>query len=122
MLTFKNLAAGTGFLVAAIASSIWLFNKNPETGENKLDSLYETITGQETTTSGDVAGEEDSMMKDGETVEVLPGEGLYAFSMRVCGSGDFYTGIAQANDLDSNASLEVGQMLKVSCETFGINK
>jgi hypothetical protein len=122
----KNLVAGVVFLLVAILFSGWLLmsqsgsDTNPEEG-GILDSFFESLANDSDEESTENQDQNANTETEGME-EVLPGEGLYSFSERVCGFGEFYPQIAELNNLDMNANLEVGQMLSFSCETFGINK
>lgn len=87
-------------------SEIMIENEATEVTAGEESMVDETTT--DTTMAKVEAGE-------GETV-VQKGEGLWHVAKRVCGAGEKYNKLAEANGMTIYSEVAEGQVLKVVCE------
>ena len=117
----KNLLTGLGILFLVLIFSIWYFY-TPAAGRG-TKNLYEDIKKESSAVIEKVTTSKEDSPSGIEEVQIFeedaivqPGEGLWTFAERVCGDGESYNYIADANNLNIHWSqLEVGQELKVVC-------
>lgn len=126
---WKNLATGLGILFLVAVFSIWYFRDSVSTKQDDfLDELRRngglavpedfTVNGKGT---GSVLSGSDDVDSEGMVV-VQKGEGLWHVAKRVCGDGEDYKYLAQANGLNIHwARLAEGQKLKVDCGDSQVN-
>ena len=97
-----NLLTGIAILVLIAGFSIWYFG-NPAEKRNAL--LSEILN----------SGENVELMDDRGMVTVEAGEGLWHVAERVCGDGEAYNVLAEANGLTVWSYVDVGQELVAAC-------
>lgn len=116
---WKNLVTGLVILLMAAVFSIWYFN-NPSDQKRLIDQLRRNPSlevNEDFTTNGKNGN---SILSSNNTqpeyVTVEKGEGLWHVAKRVCGDGEAYNHLADANGLNLHWSrLAVGQRLVVDC-------
>ncbi len=116
---WKNLMTGLVILILVALFSVWYFSSSPQ-DSNILDEIE----------GGDVSLEEvdgdandlpalpnnTAPLPGPDETTVLAGEGLWQVAKRVCGEGEAYVYIAEANGFNINwAPVAEGQIIKVSC-------
>ncbi|MBT6401535.1 hypothetical protein HN803_01415 [candidate division WWE3 bacterium] len=102
-----NLLTGIAILVLIAGFSIWYFGNPTEDRENLLSEILN---------SGENVEEvmvEETMMEGMVAVEA--GEGLWNVAERVCGNGEAYNVLAEANELTIWSPVTVGQELVIAC-------
>lgn len=87
-------------------------NKTDGTTDNELDTTKSSDTNAEIPAE---AGEKGATLV-GETTVVQKGEGLWHVAQRVCGDGEKYNVLANANGLNVWEELNEGMTLKVVCK------
>ena len=106
---WKNLSTGILILVLVAVFSVWYFGQSGK-GQNGVDKTLENI--------GDVVkgvtGGKDNEEAVKEAV-VEEGEGLWHVAQRVCGDGEAYSSLANANGLTVWSEVYAGQKLVVAC-------
>lgn len=100
-----NLLTGIAILVLIAAFSIWYFGNPP--GE-RSDILSEILN-----TNENIELVEEEVF--GATVVVEDGEGLWNVAERVCGDGEAYNVLADANGLTIWSNVVPGQVLDLVC-------
>lgn len=103
-----NLLTGIAILVLIAGFSIWYFGNPTDDRESILSEILNSNENVEEVM------EEDTMMPEGMVV-VEEGEGLWNVAERVCGDGEAYNVLAEANGLTIWSPVVVGQELVVAC-------
>lgn len=101
-----NLLTGILILVLIAVFSVWYFGKTPEQQENLIKDIIQRGTVEE----------EMVMEETADIAVVAEGEGLWNVAERVCGDGEAYNVLAEANGLTIWSAVAVGQELTVVCE------
>ncbi len=112
---WKNLITGILIIIIAGLFSVWYLSNNAQQAELITDVSNQSpeLILEENSLNGNSAVQS---VNDGETVVVEAREGLWHVAKRVCGDGEAYRYMAQANNLNvRNARLAVGQELVVKC-------
>lgn len=111
-----SLFTGIALLIMVAAFSYEYFSKGRVGNTVKLPSS-EVLAGNTSTlqeTSDTIENSTPSVLPETTTVE--KGEGLWQVAQRICGDGEKYNLIAQANNLNVWEGLIEGMTLKVVCE------
>lgn len=111
---WTNLLTGLAVILLIVVFSFWYFNRASQgdflTEVEVEDGNGETVVEGE---NGQLSGEEDSPAAN--EVVVLEGEGLWQVAERVCGEGERYNFLADANNLTIFTAVTPGQRLIVAC-------
>lgn len=108
---WKNLVTGLLILVLVGLFSVWYFSSTP-TDAPFFENLVDTTN---TDTSSDDTSSE-SVAVDAGMVVVGETEGLWQVAERVCGDGEKYTYLAEANGMSIwYAPVVPGQQLILDC-------
>lgn len=113
---WKNLITGILIIVIAGLFSVWYLSNNAQ----QADLITDVANGdEELIFEENVTGTGSSVeqtVADGERTTVQRGEGLWHVARRVCGDGESYRYMAEANNLNVRwANLSEGQELIVQC-------
>lgn len=116
---WRNLLTGITILVLVGVFSIWYFS-NSSKEKDLIDQLKKgnglQVEGNLATNNSydDILGA--TAINEEGMVEVLKGEGLWHVAKRVCGDGEKYKYIADANNMNIHRTkLVPGQMIKIDC-------
>lgn len=120
---WKNLITGTSILVLVTVFSVWYFDTPAEEPDlfQQLRRNPGLQVDEDFTTNGKGT---DSILGVGSVIGddveeytiVQKSEGLWHVAKRVCGDGEKYKYLAEANNLNVRwAKLAVGQKLKIDC-------
>lgn len=120
---WANLLTGVAVLVMVAVFSYAYFTKS-KGGNVVIDDskLVEQVTKEQPANTADVTVPIDattpteSGVPAGETTVVQKGEGLWHVAQRVCGDGEKYNVLANANGLNVWEDLNEGMTLKVVCK------
>jgi hypothetical protein len=104
---WKNLVTGVVVLIVVLVFSIIYFSDSRLAGRGN-DSILNFG-------SEEVSGISDSENESFRTAIVQPGEGMWHVAVRMCGDGEKYIYIAEANQLGINSAVEKGQELIINC-------
>jgi hypothetical protein len=117
---WANLLTGVAVLAMVTVFSYAYFTRSK--GENVViddSKLVKEITGENKTEVATDAAPDNSAETSapvGETTIVQKGEGLWHVAQRVCGDGEKYNVLANANGLNVWEDLAEGMTLKVVCK------
>lgn len=106
--TWANLLAGIAIIVLVAILSVNFFSRDMV---SKNEVMEEIMDAGEELENGVVMNEDNTPV-----TTVQSGEGLWNVAERVCGNGEAYNILANANGLTIYSSVSVGQELKVVCE------
>lgn len=112
---WTNLLTGVGILVLVAVFSVWYFGNSDSNvftgagGEN--DDIEQSMEGE-----GNIETDENGEPLEPNQVKVQAGEGLWHVAERVCGDGELYNHIAQANELSIWSRVNENQILTVTCD------
>ena len=112
--TWKNLTLGLTVVLLVVVLSIMYFNRLSRSLEIQPlsdEQVASTIQNKEPKTPIK-SKEEDTEKK----VIVQEGEGLWHVALRVCGTGEAYSVLAEANNLTIESEVFVGQQLILKCK------
>ncbi len=112
--TWKNLTLGLTVVLLVVVLSVMYFNRLSQSLE--IDSLSDeqvASMSQKFEPKTTVKPEE---VKQEEKVTVQEGEGLWHVALRVCGTGEAYSKLAEANNLTIDSEVFVGQQLLLKCK------
>lgn len=104
-----NLLTGIAILVLIAGFSIWYFGNPSEERESLLSEILNSNENVEEVMEQDKVSE--------GMIAVEEGEGLWNVAQRVCGDGEAYNVLAEANGLTIWSPVAVGQELVVACPT-----
>ena len=106
---WKNLLTGAGLLALVAVFSVWYFGNQPQ---KELPEALSNLANMVNPTQKQAA----EQATVAEEAEVLEGEGLWQVAQRVCGDGEAYNYLADANGMTIWSAVHVGQKLKVACK------
>ena len=112
--TWKNLTLGLTVVMLVVIFSVMYFNRLSQSldidplSDEQVGSINKKIESKIT-----VKPEE---AKQVEKVTVQEGEGLWHVALRVCGTGEAYSVLAEANNLTIDSEVFVGQQLLLKCK------
>lgn len=112
--TWKNLTLGLTVVLLVVVLSVMYFNRLSQSLEiQPLSDEQVASMGQKIEPKAPVKSKEANQE---EKVTVQEGEGLWHVALRVCGTGEAYSILAEANNLTFESEVFVGQQLIVKCK------
>lgn len=112
--TWKNLTLGLTVVILVVVFSVMYFNRLSQSLEiDPLSDEQVASMSQKIESKTTVKPEE---VKQEEKVTVQEGEGLWHVALRVCGTGEAYSILAEANNLTIDSEVFVGQQLLLKCK------
>ncbi len=116
--SWKHLTTGFVVVLVVVFLSIAYFNRLTATGV--VEPLGEVNFGNTPKTEPvppEIKDKKEQLQEAKEEfVEVKDGEGLWHVAQRVCGSGEDYSTLAEANGLTIYSEVVVGQKLLKKCD------
>jgi hypothetical protein len=112
--TWKNLTLGLTVVILVVVFSVMYFNRLSQSLEiQPLSDEQVASMGQKIEPKAPAKSKENSQ---DEKVTVQEGEGLWHVALRVCGTGEAYSILAEANNLTIDSEVFVGQQLLLKCK------
>lgn len=112
--TWKNLTLGLTVVLLVVVLSVMYFNRLSQSLEiQPLTDEQVASMSQQTESKTPVKSKE---VKQEEKVTVQEGEGLWHVALRVCGTGEAYSILAEVNNLTIDSEVFVGQQLILKCK------
>ena len=112
--TWKNLTLGLSVVVLVVFLSISYFNRISRSLEITPLSDQDTNLVKEMPKKDTKPNTQE--VKQDNKVVVQEGEGLWHVAQRVCGNGEAYSALAEANNLTIDSEVFVGQELVLQCK------
>ncbi|MEN9389055.1 MAG: hypothetical protein RLY61_139 [Candidatus Parcubacteria bacterium] len=111
--TWKNLTLGLTVVLLVVIFSVAYFNRLSQSLEIQPLSAEQTASTQPKV-QRQLSTKTPKSTKE-EKVTVQEGEGLWHVALRVCGTGEAYSKLAEANNLTIDSEVFVGQELLRKC-------